>query len=459
MTLRNDKKINSAVPFTTAKSTRRDFIKLCGTAGVGGFSGLLLPNSSETDSSLDLIKTKASKGIFDELFWSFVRLQFILQPGIIYMNTGTEGSMPRRVISRLNEYLKEFASNPWEAVIDHDCYCYTMPEVISNVAEFLGTGTNEIVMTTNTTEGMSFVANGLDLREGDEVLTTLHEHSAGLVCWDLLKERRGVTVTRVELPTPANNEDEIVEAFENAITENTRVMSFCHINYTTGLRMPVKALSQLARNRNILSVVDGAHAIGMLDLNLHDLGCDFYATSPHKWLNAPPGTGVLFMREEVQDLVWPTVTEHSASRNGTDVFQVRGQQCTPAYRGVIDAIDFQRAIGKDEIEGRVLALSTYLKEKIIETWGENKLFSPTNEAFSTGLVSFNPFDEPFDAGKVKIYKLLRDDYKIIIRSVSFRDKHSDDKNKRALRVSTHIFNNYREIDKLVNTLQKLMGTV
>ena len=221
----------------------------------------------------------------------------------------------------------------------------------------------------------------------------------------------------------------------------------------------MKALSQLARNRNILSVVDGAHAIGMLDLNLHDLGCDFYATSPHKWLNAPPGTGVLFMREEVQDLVWPTVTEHSASRNGTDVFQVRGQQCTPAYRGVIDAIDFQRAIGKDEIEGRVLALSTYLKEKIIETWGENKLFSPTNEAFSTGLVSFNPFDEPFDADKVKIYKLLRDDYKIIIRSVSFRDKHSDDKNKRALRVSTHIFNNYREIDKLVNTLQKLMGTV
>ena len=108
----------------------------------------------------------------------------------------------------------------------------------------------------------------------------------------------------------------------------------------------------------------------MINFNLHELGCDFYACSPHKWLNAPPGTGVLYMREDVQDILWPTVTEASASRNGCGVFQSRGQQCTPAYACLNEAIDFQNTIGKDKIEGRILALSTYLKEKVKENWGE-----------------------------------------------------------------------------------------
>ena len=165
------------------------------------------------------------------------------------------------------------------------------------------------------------------------------------------------------------------------------------------------------------------------------------------------------MKEAVQGLVWPTVTEHSASPGGTGVFQVRGQQCTPVYRGVIDAIDFQRVIGKDKIESRILSLSSYLKEKIIENWGEDALFSPTDETYSTGLVSFNPFDDPFYSEMIPITKALKDDYKIIIRSVKFSDKHSDDKKMSALRVSTHIFNSYREIDKLINTLQKVIETV
>ncbi|MCG7852359.1 MAG: aminotransferase class V-fold PLP-dependent enzyme, partial [Methanosarcinaceae archaeon] len=315
------------------------------------------------------------------------------------------------------------------------------------------------VLTTNTTEGMSFTANGLDLQEGDEVLTTLHEHSAGLVCWELLRERRNVTVTQVELPTPAENKDEIIAAFEDAITPQTKVMSFCHINYTTGLRMPVKELCQLAQDHDIISVVDGAHAIGMINLDFHDLGCDFYACSPHKWLNAPPGTGVLYMREDVQDLLWPTVTEASASRNGPDVFQVRGQQCTPVFACLNDVMDFQNDIGKDKIEDRILALSTYLKGEIIENWGAEKLFSPTVEELSSGLVSFNPFDDPFDKEKVKIYRILRDEYDIVIRSVNFQDKHSDAQKKRALRVSTHIFNNYNEIDKLISTLKTLIASL
>ena len=452
----NGETIKNHTPFPNFSNARRDFIKLCGAATVGGVSGLLLPQTSEAKDYLELLKTKVSQGILDELFWDFVRSQFALKPGLIYMNTGTEGSMPRFVLSRMDEYAKKFAENPWDILTDK--ILGSMKGIRIKVAEFLGADFEEIVLTMNTTEGMCFTANGLDLAEGDEVLTTLHEHSGGLCCWQILKERRNVTLTQVELPTPAENKDEIIAAFEEAITSQTKVMSFCHINFTTGLRMPVKELCQLAQDHGIISVVDGAHAIGMINFNLHELGCDFYATSPHKWLKAPPGTGILYMRECVQDLLWPTVTEISASRKGSGAFQARGQMCTPAYACINDIIDFQNTIGKDKIAGRILALSTYLKGKIKENWGEDKLFSPTDEVLSSGLVSFNPFDDPFEKEKLSdVLWKLTDDYNIIVRTVSFKNKYSDTQAKRALRVSTHIFNNFSEIDELISTIKTIIA--
>jgi selenocysteine lyase/cysteine desulfurase len=138
-------------------------------------------------------------------------------------------------------------------------------------------------------------------------------------------------------------------------------------------------------------------------------------------------------------------------------FQIRGQQCTPVYTGLIDAIDFQNAIGKERIEERVLSLSSYLKEKIIETWPDAFLFSPTDEELSTGLVSFNPFDDPYAKEKPSaVSQALREEHNIIIRYIWFKDKHSDTHDLRALRVSTHIYNNFDEIDKLISILQNII---
>ena len=455
----NGEIIKSNIPCRDFNHARRDFIKLCGAATAGGFSSLLLPQNSEAKDYLELLKNRTPQNISDELYWALLRLQFVLKPGLIYMNTGTEGSMPRCVLSSMSKYAKQFTQNPWDA-LTNDVLCYDMNGTRTKVAEFIGAERAEVVLTTNTTEGMCFTANGLDLEEGDEVLTTMHEHSGGLCCWQILKERRNVTLTLVELPTPAENKDEIIAAFEAAITPHTKVMSFCHINYTTGLRMPVKELTQLARDNGIISVVDGAHAIGMLNLDLHELGCDFYATSPHKWLNAPPGTGVLYMREEMQDQLWPTVTEASSLPKGASVFQGRGQQCTPVYACLNDAIDFQNTIGKDKIEDRILALSTYLKEKITENWGEDKLFTPMDKELSSGLVAFNPFDDPFDTDKkTSEVRCELEAKKIIVRGTTFKDKKSDAKKTRTIRVSTHIFNNYNEIDKLISTMKIIIANL
>jgi selenocysteine lyase/cysteine desulfurase len=441
-------------------SSRRNFMKLCSAATVGGVSSLILPRSPEAQESLDLLKIKASQDSQNELFWRFVRAQFVLKPKLTYMNTGTEGSMPRCVLSRLKSSFKEFAQNPWDAVVEHDCYCYFMWEIVDTLAPFLGATAEETILTTNTTEGMGYVANGLELSEGDEVLSCMH-FSPYDTCWKILRDRRSIVYTEVELPTPASSKDELIAAFESAITPQTKVMSFCHINYSTGLRMPVEELCNLAREHNIITVVDGAHAPGMINVDLKELGCDFYAGSLHKWLNGPPGTGFLYMRQEAQHLLWPTISEtYPSPANKKMEFQIRGQQCTPAYTGLIDAVDFQNAIGKEKIEERVLALSSYLKEKIIEQWPDAHLYSPVEDELSTGLVSFNPFDDPYAKDNPSIVaKTLRADYNTILRYIWFKDRHSDTKALRALRVSTHIYNNFDEIDRLINNLQKIIATL
>lgn len=459
MEMRGDPKNHDIRRQPGLHNTRRDFLKLCGVAAGGGAAGLLLPNATEAHEDLASLKSLGLKDWNDELFWSRVRRQFVLKPGLIYLNTGTEGSMPRFVIARMQQYLREFAENPWDAITGGGTLGGDMTDTRTNMADFVGADPGEILLTHSTTEGLCFAANGMDLQEGGEVLSTLHEYPSGLSCWRLLQERRHVTVTQIELPTPAINQDDIIDAFARAITPNTRVMSFCHINFTTGLRMPVKELCRLARDNGIISLVDGAHAIGMIDLNLHDLGCDFYATSPHKWLNAPPGTGVLYIRDGLMEDFWPTITEASPPyAPDISVLQGRGQQCTPAFACLNDLIDFQKnTIGKERIEGRILALSSYVKEKIRETWGEGSLFSPVDETMSTGLTSFNPFADHFDFTKIKVYSRLREEYNIIVRSVGFKSRFADPKSTAAMRVSTHIFNSYREIDKLIDSLQALIA--
>ena len=461
MTMHNDKKMRDERLWPGLSNPRRDFIKMCGAAAAGSVAGLLLPEAAgaEAEDSPDSLKNLLLQDPGDELFWSRVRRQFVLKPGLIYMNTGTEGSMPRFVLSRMQRYFREFAENPWNAITGGGVLGADMTETRTRMADFVGADPGEILLTHSTTEGLFFAANGLDLPEGGEVLSTLHEYPSGLACWRILREPRNVTVTQIELPSPAENKEEIVDAFAHAITPRTRVMSFCHVNFTTGLRMPVKELCQLARDNGIISVVDGAHAIGMLDLNLHDLGCDFYATSPHKWLNAPPGTGVLYIRDGMLENFWPTITETSPPfAPNISVLQGRGQQCTPAFACLNDLMDFQQdTIGKERTESRILALSSYLKDKIRETWGEESLLSPADEALSSGLTAFNPFADHSDFTKIKVYSKLREEYNIVIRSVGFKNRLTDPKSTAAMRVSTHIFNNYQEIDKLISSLEALIA--
>jgi selenocysteine lyase/cysteine desulfurase len=451
-----------------AERSRRAFLKIAGAAAVGGLSSLALPHLSGNGSAGASLRELPYGNAGSELYWAGVQNQFCLDPRITYLNTGTEGSMPKSVLNRLHRYSEEFARSPMESCFYSGDLGYVQEKNIDRVAEFLGVPANDIVLTNNTTQGMHIAILGLDFAPGDEIITTLHEHGASLSPLHHQRDRRGVVIKALALPTPATSKQDIIDLFARAITDKTRALCFCHVNFTTGLRMPVKELCDLAKEHNLISIVDGAHAIGMLNVTLDALGCDFYATSGHKWLNGPPGTGMLYIRDGNKNPrnLWPEITEIydiSYATPITSKMQMRGQLNTPSLQAMTDAMAFQQSIGRDNVEARVLELAAYLKEKIVGLWGEASLLSPAGGGeLCSGLVSFTPFQnfaDRYDMGLITgITRPLRDTYKTYIRFVEFFDREADAQKTYALRVSTHIFNSRRDIDALLRAIQTIINS-
>ncbi|MFC1591842.1 aminotransferase class V-fold PLP-dependent enzyme [Thermodesulfobacteriota bacterium] len=437
-------------------ATRRGFLKASGIAAAGGLSSLMLPGGAAGSVCRSLAGAAA---LPEELYWKVVRAQFGLEQGLIYMNTGTEGAMPRSVVASSADCAKRFCASPTYSMGHDEDFEQVQTKNRQVVAEFLGADPGEIVLTTNTTDGVHMAINGLDFAAGDEIITTLHEFPSATSPLYILRDRRGVVVRELALPSPAAAKQDIIDLFEGAITAQTKALCFCHINYTTGLRMPVKELCALAQQRGIISIVDGAHSTGMLDYDLHDLGCDFYATAGHKWLCGPPGTGMFYVRDAANNPhgLWPVLTEayeYLQWMSITDVLQNRGQQNTPCLVAMLDAIVFQETIGKQKIEQRVLALQAYAKEKIIAAWGEECLLTPLgDDELCSGLVAFNPVGDTGTISCGGIYTALAEEHNIYLRSVWFKDTAADADLTQGVRLSTHIYNSFDEIDEVVQKIQ------
>src|SRR5215469_16009187 len=218
----------------------------------------------------------------EEAYWTEMRKQFVIPADEVYLNNGTVGSCPlpvlRAVFGGYNDTEKMAQADPE----DYPIWGYgPWNEFRDPLAEFVGCTRDEIALVRNATEANSYVANGLDMHPGDEVLMTDQEHPGGEQPWNLRAKRYGIVVKKVKLPVPVPNPDAVLSLFNDAITPRTRVIFFSHITTATGVVLPAKELCALARSKGILSVVDGAHVTGMMRLNVTDIGCDAYSSSPH----------------------------------------------------------------------------------------------------------------------------------------------------------------------------------
>jgi selenocysteine lyase/cysteine desulfurase len=351
---------------------RRSFLSTAAT----GVASLAFGNSLL--AQLEKTPPLPNHSLFDkseDKYWAEMRRQFLIPEDEIYLNNGTVGSSPAPVLRAIFDGYTTTEKMDQSDPEDYPIWGYgPWDEFRDPLAGFVGCTRDEIALLRNATEANNYIANGIDMKSGDEVLMTDQEHPGGEHPWDLKAKRYGVVVKKVTLPRPVADAAQVLNLFNDAITPRTRVLFFSHITTFSGVVLPVKELAALARSKGILSAVDGAHVPGMMRLNVKELGCDMYSASPHKWLQAPKGSGFLYVRDEVMDRLWCTIATEGwdDTKLRAERFQRIGSSNVPALYGLRAAIKLANDIGMDRIERRHRYLADYIldemKKRGAESW-------------------------------------------------------------------------------------------
>jgi selenocysteine lyase/cysteine desulfurase len=421
-------------------TSRRDFIQKLSTGialpGLMGFAPAIHSDELRIDHSLP-----------DSEFWKSIRAQFPLTEERIYLNNGTFGPSPYPVLKALEKSLAE-VSRSGE-------YGSTYEERKS-LAAFLGVKTSELSLTHNTTEGINIMAWGVALSPGDEVLITDQDHAGNALPWLNRARMEGIVPM---IFSPATTAEENLELIKRLVTPKTKVIAIPHVTCTTGLVFPIKEISEFARSRGILTAIDGAHGAGIFDLNLDELGCDFYAGCCHKWLLGPAGTAFLYVREEMLDHLnpihfgaggasdWdlfidpPLMAGYVASANRYDY----GTQSTSLMMGVSAAIAFHKEIGTAKIEARVRELNQYLFDGLREFGDKIDILTPAEAQSRVSMATFRP--------KNLSYKAVGNE----LAKRRFRIRQVPEGRTNGIRISTHLYNSTEEIDQLLLALPNTLG--
>jgi selenocysteine lyase/cysteine desulfurase len=313
--------------------------------------------------------------------------------------------------------------------------------VRTKCAALLGASAEEIALIHNTTEGMNLIAFSLDLAPGDEVIVADHEHWSGTIPWEYWQVPKGVRLVRPTLPLLPTAPDELVDAYRRAITPRTRVVSMCHVVNTNGMILPVKEVSALARERGILVAVDGAQAPGHIDVDLHDLGCDFYAASAHKWLFSPKGVGILYARRESQPLLRPLIVAHGWEDESIRRLENYNTRNLPEVLGLWVAVDFQQLMGPDRRSARILELKGRFRSHL-EDDPAFKIKTPADDRLSAGIQTV----EIVGRDVREVASGLAEHYHIDCRPMTSHGLNG-------LRISLSVFNTEDQIDVLMKALR------
>jgi isopenicillin-N epimerase len=331
----------------------------------------------------------------DAAVFAEARRHFLIPEGVAYGNTGTLGASPREVVDALTSGLQRLESQladwPYERPEGEPLTGYQpLLEARTALGGIVGAAADEIALTQNATMGMNFVANGLDLSAGDEVVSTDQEHVGGICPWRLQAKRRGVVVKELALaPALAGGPGAVVKLFAQALTPRTRVVMASHITSSLGIRLPVRELCALAREHDALSVIDGAQAVGQIQVDVKELGCDAYVASPHKWLLAPKGTGFLYVRRQAQDRLWTTLASAAFEdrEKGSFRFMQYGTGSVPLVEGLLAALRFVQGLGLDRIERWDAALTKRLRDGLARI-PSVRLSSPGDPRLGAAITTF-----------------------------------------------------------------------
>ena len=395
--------------------------------------------------------------------WAAARAQIILDPTVTMLNTGSFGPLPCPVFDRVTDLRRHLAAGPTDFFVRH------APPLLwaarERTAAFLGTRPDRLVFTTNVSAAINLVASGLNLAGPGEVLMTDHEYGAMIWCWERAAQRQGLEVRTFPLPTMTTDPGEIVAAAVKAMSPRTRLFFFSHVLSPTGLVLPAAELCSAARERGIVTVVDGAHAPAMIPLDVDCVGADFYTGNLHKWLLAPTGTGFLVIGPGNHDRLEPLHVSWGYRSDGYFQGKVVGESSPDArdaygstprvryleFEGTRDicpwltvpaAIDFQTELGWAAIRGRIAELAAYTRQKI----GGTGLALATPAA--SGLHgAMTAFEWPRGADPAQLRKRFWD-RRVEIPVIERPDRL-------LIRVSHHFYTTEAEIDRLAEVVREM----
>jgi isopenicillin-N epimerase len=419
--------------------SRRDFTRLVALGGSAAY--LRASTGAQAKASAQMPVAPAATD--DEAFWASVRGQFVMRPDLTVMNAANLCPSSRPVLEALYASTRDMDEDP--SPTNREKLGPAKEATRRKLAAFLRATPEEIVLTRNASESNNLVSTGLDLKPGDEVVAFADNHSSNLQAWREKAARFGFTVKSVDVVSPHPGFDYYIDAFTRAMTPRTRVLALTHLTSTVGDLLPTKELCRVARERDVITLVDGAQSFGLLDVDLSAMQPDFYTGSAHKWTCGPKEAGVLYINARVHKRIWPTIYSVMPGEVGiSKTFEGFGQRDEPALIAFGEALDFQGTIGRERIAARSCALAQALMAGLREIDGIQIWTHPAPDR-SAAVVSFKPGS--LDPRKLASALYARDRIACATRPVADRG---------GLRFSPHLYNSFAEVDRVLASLRGYM---
>ncbi len=397
-----------------------------------------------SDALLELNKKPLLTATTDEELWAMMAQAYTVSPNILNLNNGGVSPQPKVVQDAVDRYYH----------LSNEAPTYYMWQILDKgreplrrkLADLAGTSAEEVSINRNATEALGICTWGIDLQRGDEIVMTRQDYPNMVHAWKQREQRQGIKINWINLSLPVENDDTVINAFIQATTPKTKIWHLTHIINWTGQILPVAKLCAEARRRGIISLVDAAHTFAHLDYKINDLGCDYYGTSLHKWLSAPFGTGMLYIRKPLIEKTWPIFPNDKPQSPDIRKFEALGTRSFAPEQAIGQAIDFHLAIGSKRKQERLHYLKKYWCEAVSKH-PRVKIHISLKPEYSCALGTFSI--DGMAPGEVS--SKLFADYQIHTTSIEWE-------NIKAVRVTPHVYTTTKDLDRLVEAVLKIAGS-
>lgn len=421
-------------------STRRNFFRQTAAAATGALTlpSFLPETFAKSIPSADMGLKSAAEWAQDEDFWSWVKSEYTVSPNLLNLNNGGVCPQPKVVQDahiRFYQYCNEAPSYYMWRILDQG-----RESLREKLADLAGCSAEEIAINRNATEGLNTVIFGLNLKAGDEVVLTKQDYPNMLNAWKQREKRDGIKLVFLDLDLPSENDDAIAQQYIKAFTPKTKVVHVTHLVNWVGQVLPVRKIADEAHKRGIEVIADGAHSFALFDFKIPDLGADYYATSLHKWLSAPFGSGMLYIRQPKIKNVWALLSNNEPDGPDIRKFESLGTRSFASEMAIGTAIDFHNSIGTARKFARAHYLKNYWMERVKDLPGV-KIHTSLKPEFAGAVALFS-----IDGLKSsEVDGQLLNKYKIHTTAVEWEHFHG-------VRVTPHVYHTPKDLDRLVTAI-------